>query len=156
MSALIALFALASAQAVTPAAQSSDASPPAAAASTAKPDRFADRPRARIAFVNEVRNFQVKRDGHDDVIFLETRRNRWFRSEIQCFGIDDPRDAHGLLPLDRTSGFDDFSRIALVSFSRKTNECRLNRLVELTPEETVEFRLVRQRSAKPPNSPPAS
>jgi hypothetical protein len=156
MSALIALFAMVRAQATTPATQTGNATPPVASASNSKPDRFADRPRARIAFVNEVRNFQVKRDGHDDVLFLETRRDRWFRSEIQCIGIDDPRDAHSLLPLDRAFGFDDFSRIALVSFSRKTNECRLNRLVELTPEEAVEFRLMRQRPVATVKATPAS
>jgi hypothetical protein len=121
-----------------------------------KIDRFADRPQARIPFTNQVRNFQVKRDGYDDVLYLETQRNRWFRSEIDCFGINDPLDAQGLLPLDHGFGFSDFSRIALVGFGHRTTECRLNRLVELTPDETVELGLVRRREPPAAKVSPAS
>lgn len=142
------------------AAQGSDPTPPApqnaSATAPAKTDRFAGRPQARIAFAQEIRNFQVKRDGYDDILYLETRRDRWFRSEINCFGIDDPRDAQGLLPLDHVSGIENFSRIALVSFGNTTTECRLDGLIELTPDEVIELRLIRRRASAAPTSSPAS
>ena len=103
-----------------------------------------------------MRNFQVKREDGDDILYLETQRNTWFRSEISCFGIHDARDAQGLVPLDRTTGFDRFSRIALVGFGHKTTECRLNGLVALTHEEAVELKLVRPRKAVAATTPPAS
>ena len=115
---------------------------------TTQVDRFAERPEARIAFAREVRNFQVKRDDGDDILYLETTRNRWFRSEITCFGINDPRDAHGFLPIDRGLGIDKFSRIALLTFNNGRTDCNLKKLIELTPEETVEFGLVRNRQNK--------
>jgi hypothetical protein len=121
-----------------------------------KADRFAGRPQARIAFAREVRNFQVKRDGTDDILYLETQRNRWFRSEIYCTGINDPRDAQGLLPIGHSSGLDRFSRIALVDFSHRSNECQLVDLIELTPEEAIELRLVRRRAPPAPKAIPAS
>jgi hypothetical protein len=127
---------------------------PQATASTPKVDRYAGRPQARIAFAREVTNFQVKRDGYDDILFLETRRDRWFRSEINCFGIDDPRDAQGLLPLDHIFGLDGSSRIALVGFGHGRTECRLNGLIELTPEEAVEQGLIRRRPTPTPKASP--
>jgi hypothetical protein len=156
ISTLLGLLALTAAQ--TPTAPLPDGSVPAQAANQTalKQDRFADRPQARIAFSREVRNFEVKRDGRDDVLYLETRRDRWFRSEINCFGIEDPRDAQGLVPLDHAFGFERASRIALVGFGHRTTECRLGGLVELTPEEAVEFRLVRKRAAAPATPTPAS
>ena len=126
-------------------APASTSSSPATAAIASQTERFAGRPRARIAFAQEVRNFEIKRDGSDDILYLETRRDRWFRSELSCFGIGDPRDAQGLYPLDSTWGFDNFSRIALVSFGHRTTECRLHNLVELTPAEATEFQLIRPR-----------
>jgi hypothetical protein len=145
--ALLALFALVGA------ATSSVDDPPASNVGTpateVKVDKFANRPEARIAFARQVRNFQVQRDGHDDILFLETSRDRWYRSEITCFGLDDPRDAHGILPIDRGLGIDRSSRIALVSFGRRQTECTLQSLVELTPDEAVELRLNRRRAPKP-------
>jgi hypothetical protein len=128
-------------------------SPPETAAKT---DRFAGRPQARIAFNHEVSNFQVEREGYDDILYLETRRDRWYRSKINCFGIADPRDAQGLLSLDRMSGFDNFTRIGLVSFGHRTTECRLNDLIELTREEAIDLRLVRVRAARAVKPTPAS
>jgi hypothetical protein len=110
-------------------------------------ERFANRPQARISFAREVRNFQVKREDNDDILYLETARNRWYRSEISCFGISDPRDAQGLLPIDRGFGIDSFSRILLVGFSHDRNECTLRSLVELTPQEALDLRLVRPPKA---------
>ena len=156
ISALIAVVALLGSEAAPGSATTTPHSPSVATQAT-KVDRFARRPQTRIAFAQEVRNFQVKRDGYDDILYLETRRDRWFRSEINCFGIADPRDAQGLLPLDHTSGFDTFSRVALVGFGHQSTECRLNGLVELTPDEAVELRLIRRRSpsSRAPNPAPA-
>jgi hypothetical protein len=144
--ALLALFALVGAS------TSSVGDPPTSnvgtTATAVKVDKFANRPEARIAFARDVRNFQVKRDGNDDILFLETNRDRWYRSEIACLGIDDPRDAHGILPIGHGSGIDRSSRIALVSFGRSQTECTLLSLVELTPEEAVELRLIRRRAPK--------
>jgi hypothetical protein len=119
-------------------------------------DRFAGRSHTRIPFTQNVRNFQVKRENSEDILYLETSRDRWFRGEISCFGIDDPRDAQALIPIDRTSGFDRFSRIALVSFGHRTTECRLDGLVALTPEEAVELKLFRPRRAAAAATTPAS
>jgi hypothetical protein len=145
--ALLALFALFGAS------TSSVGAPPTgtvgATATQVKVDKFANRPEARIAFAREVRNFQVQRDGNDDILFLETSRDRWYRSEITCFGIDDPRDAQGILPIDRSMGIDSFSRIALFSFGHRQTDCMLQSLVELTPDEAVELRLNRRRAPKP-------
>jgi hypothetical protein len=113
-------------------------------------ERFANRPQARIAFARQIQNFQVKREDNDDILYLETSRNRWYRSEIGCFGISDPRDAQGLLPVDRTGSFDSFSRVVLVGFSHQRNECTIRSLIELTPEEAVDLRLIRGRAAKTP------
>lgn len=125
-------------------------------ATVPKADPYAGRPQARITFAREVRNFQVKRDGYDDILFLETRRDRWFRGEIDCFGIDDPRDAQGLLTLDPTFGLDGTSRIALVSFGNSRTECHLNGLIELTSEEAMDLRLIRRRATPTPKASPAS
>ncbi len=118
----------------------------ASAMSSPKVDRFAGRPQARIPFAREVRNFQVKRDGYDDILYLETSRDRWYRSEITCMGIFDPRDAQGLVPRDHGFGIDNFSRVDLVGFGSQSTQCYLNGLVELTPEEAVEFRLLRRHA----------
>jgi hypothetical protein len=144
---LLALFALVGAS--TSPIGDAPASNVVTPATEVKVDKFANRPEARIAFAREVRNFQVKRDGNDDILFLETSRNRWYRSEITCFGIDDPRDAQGILPIDRGMGIDSFSKIALFSFGHRQTECTLLSLVELTPDEAVELRLIRQRTPKP-------
>lgn len=144
---LIALAALAqSALAQAPGVQSSQGNADNASKPSVKVDRFAGRPPARIAFTRNVRNFEVKRENYDDVLYLETSQNRWFRSEISCFGLADPTAARALLPLDHGSGFDNFSKIGLVSFGHRVNECRLARLVELTPEEAIEFRLERPKA----------
>jgi hypothetical protein len=119
-------------------------------------DRFEGRPQARIAFARDIRNFQVQRDGLDDVLYLETQRNRWYRSEIICFGLEDPRDAHGIIPIDRDFGIERSSRIALVSFGQRTSNCSLQGLIELTPEEAVAFKLVRQRTPARPKAAPTS
>jgi hypothetical protein len=154
---LHALFALASViSSDVTAAPSSPQQPAASVANVPKVDPFADRPRARIAFAREVNNFQIKRDGHDDILYLETRRDRWFRSEINCFGIADPQHAMGLLPLDHFGGFDSFSRIGLVSFGERTTECRLNSLVELTPAEALALQLTRTRTPRAAKATPAS
>jgi hypothetical protein len=110
-------------------------------------NRFAGRPEARIAFARDVRNFQVKREGYDDILFLETRRDTWYRSEIRCTGIADPRDAQALAPIGPTSGIDRFSRVALIGFHSSHSQCFLNSLIELTPQEAIEFRLVRPKRA---------
>jgi hypothetical protein len=113
--------------------------------------RFEGRPEARIAFTNQVRNFQVKRENNDDILYLETSRDRWYRSEITCFGIADPRDAHGLIPLrsgGAVDGFDSFSRVALVGFSSQRTDCSLDRLIELTPQEAVDLRLIRSKAGR--------
>jgi hypothetical protein len=120
----------------------------------AKVDRFSGRPEARIPFSRNVRNFQVKRDNGTDVLYLETSRDRWYRSEISCFGINDPRDAQGLVPLDRGFGIDGFTRVVLVGFGHRQNECTLRGLIELTQDEAVDLRLVRRRA--PTTPPPAS
>ena len=122
----------------------------------AKTDRFAGRPQARIAFTQQVRNFQIKREDRDDILYLETSRDRWFRSEIYCFGINDPRDAQGLASLDNSSGFDSFSRVALVGFGHETTQCQLKGLIELTPSEAVDLNLVRRRAAASGRAAPAS
>lgn len=150
--ALAALMAAQSSSPTLPAPRSTNTS----VASPAKVDRFAGRPQARIAFARDVRNFQVKRDGYDDILYLETGRDRWFRAEIICFGIDDPRDAQGLIPLDSTFGIQSASRVSLVGFGHRSNECTIDSLVELTPDEAAEFRLVRRRSAPAPRIQPAS
>ena len=144
LSAIFMIAALVSVDTSTPPTGGEQSSP--TATKTDKVNRFAGRPQARIAFARDVRNFQVKRDGYDDILYLETSRDRWFRAEINCIGINDPRDAHGLLPIDHSSGLDRFSRIALVGFGRQSNTCQLTDLVELTPEEALEFRLLRRRS----------
>jgi hypothetical protein len=159
---LIALAALANAALTqTPDTQPSQTSAAMDAKPAAQIDRFAGRPNARIAFTRDVRNFEVKRENYDDILYLETSRNRWFRSEISCFGLADPLDAQALLPLDHGFGFDNFSKIGLVGFGHRINECRLDRLVELTPEEAVEFRLERPKAlaggkAVAPKAMPAS
>lgn len=117
-------------------------------------ERFANRREARIPFARDVRNFQVKREDNDDIIYLETRRDTWFRSEITCMGIGDPRDAHGLVPHPSEMGIDSFSRITLVSFGSGHTQCSLNSLIALTPQEAVELKLV--RAAKLPNQRAAS
>jgi hypothetical protein len=142
---LLSLAALVSGDAPVQPAPTTTPAVQSATTTNVKADRFAGRPQTRIAFAHEVNNFQVKRDGNDDILFLETRRDRWFRSEINCFGISDPRDAQGLVPLDRTSGFDRFSRVALVSFGHERTECLLDGLVELTSDEATELGLIRRR-----------
>jgi hypothetical protein len=116
--------------------------------------RFAGRPAARIPFARDVRNFQVKREGSEDVLFLETNRDTWYRSEINCLGIGDPRDAHGIVPERNMSSIDSFSRITLVALGSGTTQCSLQNLVALTPEEAVEFRLIRR--TRPARTQPAS
>lgn len=154
---LHALFALASAIGSDGAIPPATAQTPAVStANVPKVDPFANRPQARIAFARDVNNFQIKRDGHNDILYLETRRDRWFRSEISCFGIADPEQAMGLLPLDHFGGFNSFSRIGLVSFGERTTECRLNSLVELTPAEALELRLTRPRTPRAAKATPAS
>ncbi len=153
--ALFALIAIAGLETPTTQQVAAPATSPVSQ-STNSAERFADRPQARIAFSQQVRNFQIKRDGNDDVLYLETNRDRWFRSEISCFGINDPRDAYGLVSLDHTSGFDRFSRIGLVDFGRRTTECRLNGLVQLTPEEAVQLELVKPRRTATTKTSPAS
>ena len=155
MNMLLAFAALTGSNLAT-AAPSQPASNSTAAVSIPKIDRFAGRPQARIAFTQQVRNFQVGRDGHDDILYLETGRDRWFRSEINCFGINDPRDAQGLVSLDHNSGFDRFSRVALVGFGHRSTECRLDGLIELTPQEAIELRLVRPRRSAATSPTPAS
>jgi hypothetical protein len=130
-------------------------SAPVTGATTAAPQsisaRFEGRPEARIAFTRSVRNFQVKREDNDDILYLETTRDRWYRTEITCFGIFDPRDAHGLVPLrsgGAVEGFDRFSRVALVGLGSGRTDCSLERLVELTPEEAIEFRLIRRKAPR--------
>jgi hypothetical protein len=139
---LFALGALLSAAAAPP--QTAAAAPPA----QTQVNRFEGRPQARIAFSRQIQNFQVKREGNDDILYLETSRDRWYRSEISCFGISDPRDAQGLLPLDRSGSLDSFSKIHLVGFSNQQNECTLRSLIELTTEEATELRLIRRRTPR--------
>jgi hypothetical protein len=146
---LLTLFALAMAATPQSANAASAAKPPVPAE-----NRFQGRPEARIAFAHDVRNFQVKREGNDDILFLETRRDTWYRSEINCTGIADPRDAQALAPIGPTSGIDSFSRVALIGFNSSHSQCFLNSLIELTPQEAIEFRLVRPKSAPRPT--PAS
>jgi hypothetical protein len=112
-------------------------------------ERFANRPQARIPFARQIQNFQVKREDNDDILYLETSRNRWYRSEIGCFGISDPRDAQGILPIDRSGSFDSASRVILVGFSHQRNDCTVRSLIELTPEEATSLRLIRGRAARP-------
>jgi hypothetical protein len=138
------LFALG---ALLSAATAAADAPPTAAPAQAQTDRFANRPQARIAFTRQIQNFQIKREDHADILYLETARNRWYRSEINCFGISDPSDAQGLLPIDRGFGIDGFSRIVLVGFSHQRNECTLNSLVELSEDEAVDLKLIRRRAS---------
>ena len=118
--------------------------------------RFADRPQARIAFARQIQNFQVKREDNDDILYLETTRNRWYRSEIGCFGLGDPRDAHAILPLDNSGSFDAASRVVLLSLSHHRSECMVRSLIELTPDEATELRLIRVRTPRAKAAAPQS
>jgi hypothetical protein len=128
---------------------SAAAAPATAALTSATPtpviDKFEGRPQARIAFTRQIQNFQVKRENNDDILYLETTRDRWYRGEIICFGLSDPRDAQGILPIERGSGIDGFSRFLFVGFGHERSECSLRGLIELTPDEAFELRLVRRR-----------
>jgi hypothetical protein len=137
-------------------------SAPTSAAPAPVADRFEGRPQARIAFTRQIQNFQVKRENNDDILYLETTRDRWYRGEIICFGLSDPRDAQGILPIERGSGIDGFSRFLFVGFGHDRTECSLRGLVELTRDEATELRLVRPRRVsnmpivEPVTPPPAS
>lgn len=133
--------------------ESAPAAPGRQASLSSDVDRFEGRPQARIPFSRQVQNFQVKRESNFDVLYLETTRSRWYRGPISCFGISDPRDAQGIVPIDRGFGIDNFTRFVLLGFSHERNECSLNSLVELTPEEAVELGLVRNRTARTKSTP---
>jgi hypothetical protein len=108
-------------------------------------ERFEGRPQARIAFAGQIQNFEVKRENSDDILYLETTRDRWYRGEIICFGISDPRDAHGILPIERGVGVDGYTRFLFVGFGHERNECTLRGLIELTRDEATGLGLSRPR-----------
>jgi len=110
---------------------------------------FARRPRARILSSQDVRNFQVRREDHfDTVVYLETARNTWFRGEMICRGLGDPRDADSVQPISHTMGIDDNTTLIFRAFSSETSVCRMTSLVRLTPDEALDLKLVRPAKAK--------
>jgi hypothetical protein len=144
--ALGALFSAALAPSEVAFASSAAQAAPSQAAPVADP--FANRPQARIAFTRTIQNFQVKRENNDDILYLETLRDRWYRSEITCFGIADPRDAHGIVPVSHGASFEASSRVYLVSFSQERNECSVRSLIELTQDEAIALRLIRRKAPR--------
>lgn len=113
---------------------------------------FARRQQARIAFTHSVRNFKVTREEHDDVLYLETTNRTWYRGEVHCFGMDDPRDAISMQIVDQSGGVDQFSRVALYNLSGRGTQCRLDSLVQLTPEEAIARKLVRNTARSAPQT----
>lgn len=152
----IALATFTSNVAASPNSATTDAVDTAASAPSTpqkpKSARFEGRPDARIAFTRQIRNFKITREDNDDVLYLETLRDKWYRSAIFCSGIADPRDAHGIASIDHGFGVDGHSRIALVYLGQHPTQCTLRRLVELTPDEAVELRLVRHQRRNAPRS----
>jgi hypothetical protein len=133
------------------AAASLGADPAAAPMSTASPaavpihERVAEREQARIPFTSTISGFRTERENGEDVVYIEAGINRWYRGELQCFGINDVRFAHGFAPVDRGFGVDRFTRVAFFSLgSRHPDECRLTSLVALTRDEAVELKLARK------------
>jgi hypothetical protein len=150
---LLAMLALLGTSDVQPSAQPTPT--PLSQPATAQ-QRFAGRPQARIAFTRQIQNFKVKREENDDILYLETTRNRWYRSEIGCFGMGDPRDAHAILPIELSGGFDSSSRILLLGMSREGNECMVRSVIELTTEEATQLRLIRVRTPRSKAAAPQS
>ena len=125
-----------------------------------KEDAFAGRENGTIAFASQIDGFSVKREGRDDILYLNTGFGRWYRAPLTCFGMGDPGSAMGIIPYDyHGASIDKFSRFKLLGIDRMDkNECSISALIELTPQETVTFGLESQKQvdsrlakAKPKN-----
>jgi hypothetical protein len=143
---LLSLLALATAATATdPAAATAQATAPA----TPIAERVANREQARIPFASNITGFRAEREDGEDVVYLEAGMNRWYRGELQCFGLGDVRHAHGFAPVDHVHGVDRFSRVAFFSLGdSRPEQCRLTSLVELSRDEAVELKLARPPRAK--------
>ncbi|MBN8649769.1 MAG: hypothetical protein J0L55_17615 [Caulobacterales bacterium] len=110
-------------------------------------NQFENRGNARIAFESMIRTFAVKSEGQDDILYLDTGAGKWYRAPLTCFGMGDPRTAMQILPISHGTGIDKFTRFKLLGLGRnETNECTINDLIELLPQETVEFGLESQKN----------
>ncbi len=109
-------------------------------------NQFENRGNAQIAFKSMIRTFAVKAEGRDDILYLNTGAGKWFRAPLTCFGMGDPRSAMQILPVSHGSGIDKFTHFKLIGLGRgDNNECTISDLIELTPQETVEFGLESQK-----------
>lgn len=120
-------------------------------------ERVANRSEARIPSTRSIASFRAEREDGTDVLYVETRPRRWYRGEMQCFGMGDVRHALGFAPLDRGFGLERMGRVAFFETgARNRSECRLTTLVELTDDEAVELKLARPRKPTPDANPNAA
>lgn len=110
-------------------------------------NQFDNRGNATIAFESMIRNFAVKVEGKEDILYLDTGSGQWYRAPMTCFGMGDPRSAMHIVPINHGSGIDKFTRFKLFGTGRgESNECNISDLIELTPQETVDYGLESQKS----------
>jgi hypothetical protein len=106
--------------------------------------RLEGRDEARIPFSRSIRTFEVKREQGDDILYIQDQRREWYRGEIQCSGVDDPRHAIAIAPIDHSGSFSRFSRIILLApGEREHNRCNLRSFVKLTADEAIEAGVLR-------------
>lgn len=111
-------------------------------------NKFENRGNANIAFESMIRTFSVKveGEGRDEILYLNTGAGKWYRAPMTCFGLGDPRSAMQILPISHGSGIDKFTRFKLIGLGHgDNNECTISDLIELMPQETVEYGLESQK-----------